>query len=96
MAVRILNTVLVGVVGWWAWTGPIADYRQKSLAETLAENARTMQFCLHGEAFAEGAGSARPGDPEKRCAARHRLYRYNGQWWSYDQTGRVQYRNLSG
>ena len=95
MRFRILNTLLVVVVSWWAWTGPMREYRDKSMQEELAANARMMQVCLHGEAFAEGAGAGQGGDPEQRCAARHGLYRYQGQWWSYARTGVVRYSKPS-
>jgi len=92
MTNRYLNVVLVASVGWWAWMGPVKDMRETSEREALAENARKMSHCLHGEAFAAGSGAEREGDPEQRCASRHGLYRYQGQWWSYDQTRQVRTR----
>ncbi len=95
MASRYLGPVLVATVGWWAWTGPIHDMREETVQEELADHARTMSLCLRGEAFAAGAGANLEGDPESRCASRHGLYRYQGQWWSYDQNRAVRYRRSS-
>lgn len=96
MASGYLKAVLAASVGWWAWSGPIQDMRDTSRQEQLAQNAHTMALCLRGEAFAAGAGATQEGDPEERCASRHGLYRYEGQWWSYGQSGAVRTRRASG
>lgn len=96
MGSRNLTLVLMTLVGWWAWTGPLQDMRERSEQEQLAENAKKMEHCLHGEAFAAGAGADQQGKPEERCASRHGLYRHHGQWWSYDQTRPVRTRRSSG
>jgi hypothetical protein len=96
MASGYLKVILASAIGWWAWSGPLKDMRDRSQQEQLADNARRMELCLHGEAFAAGAGAEQDGDPEKRCASRHGLYRYQGQWWSYDQTSAVRTRRASG
>ena len=96
MITKHLGSVLLVALAWWAWNGPVAEWREQSLQERLAENARNMALCLRGEAFAAGAGANTSGDPQTLCAKRHGLYLHEGQWWAYEQTRKVRYSRSHG
>ena len=81
-----LGYLVLAALAWWAWTGPLHDWRTVTPAEQTRANAEDMKRCLHGMAYVEGAGGPHTADPQAACAKRLNLYEEKGTWYRYDQT----------
>ena len=81
---RILPIVLLAAAGYWYWTGPYQESKNPAYEQRLQENRLKMDRCLRGKAYAAGATGQVSGNPEDACAQQYNLYRYEGQWHSYD------------
>lgn len=81
-----LGAVGLLAAGWWAWNGPIHDWRHapQSEAELLQANEQNMARCLRAEEYAYGATGQSKGDPEEICARKYKLYRHEGRWYRHD------------
>jgi hypothetical protein len=83
MLSRVLGYAVIAVVGWWAWNGPIHDWRTVSADEQLQTNATNMARCMRGKEYVAGSGGAYTRDPEASCARELNLYRHEGEWYSH-------------
>ena len=83
MLERILGYTVVAVTAWWAWTGPIHDWRSVSADEQMQAWSESMAHCLRGKEYVAGAGGTSTTDPEAACARELNLYRHEGRWYSY-------------
>jgi hypothetical protein len=86
MLSRMLGLAALGALAWWAWNGPIRDWRTTSPEEQLRANAEQMALCLRGKEYVAGAGGAYTQDAEAACARELNLYRHEGRWYSYAST----------
>lgn len=83
MVSRWLGIAAFAALAWWAWNGPISDWRTTSPEEQLQANAEQMALCLRGKAYVAGVGGAYTPDAEAVCARELNLYRHEGRWYSY-------------
>ena len=83
MLERILRSVVVAVAAWWAWTGPIHDWRTVSADDQLQAWSDSMARCIRGKEYVAGATGTSTADPEAACARELNLYRQDGRWYSY-------------
>lgn len=80
---QLLSYVVFAAVAWWAWNGPIHDWRTVTVDEQLETNAGNMARCMRGKEYVAGSGGAYTRDPEASCARELNLYRHEGRWYSY-------------
>lgn len=84
MASQAFGYVALALLAWWAWNGPIHDWRTVTAEEELQANADRMAHCLRGKSYVSGSGGAFTRDPEAVCARELNLYRHEGRWYSYE------------
>jgi hypothetical protein len=79
-ALRYLGYLALAGVAWWFWSSHIRDPRSVSEEEALETNARNMARCIRNREFASGLKADSTPDPERECARKLGLYRFEGQW----------------
>ena len=78
---NLLTLVVVAGLGYWYYTGPYQDRTNPSREAQLQDNAKKMELCLRGEAYARGTTGEGSLDATERCAQRHGLVRIEGAWY---------------